>query len=310
MRIEQLYYLVEVSKHPSLNIASEKLHISHQSLNKSIKSLEEELNTQLLTRSSAGISLTPTGQRTVQSAKIILNELTDLKGFINEYHRSNLQNFSGTLKIICTSLTTGTILTPIMNDFSPQLSKVNFSLYEAMAHEVLTKIKTMHYDFGLINMPTEVFSTEYFSDLSYTILQKEEVYALIHKNSSLSRFKSLSIKTLLKHPLIFWAYEFNDENFYVKSLAKYGTLDLDNILCVNNYKLYTEHLTTKNYSSVMTRQYYNSMDPAFRSQFILRPLDERLENYDILIYSKDATPTPLSLFMMELIIKNTGNRAT
>ena len=310
MRIEQLYYLVEVSKHPSLNVASEKLHISHQSLNKSIKSLEEELNTQLLTRSSSGISLTPTGQRTVQSAKIILNELSDLKGFINEYNESTSLNLAGTLKIICTSLTTGTILTPIMNKFSSQLTNVNFSLYEAMQHEVLKKIKTLQYDFGLINMPTEIFSTEYFSDLNYTILQKEEVYALIHKNSSLSRFKSLSLKTLLKHPLIFWAYEFDDENFYVKFFSKYGTLNLDNILCINNYKLFLENLTTKNYAGVMTLQYYNSMDPIFRSQFILRPLDEKPENYDILIYPKDATPTPLSQFMMDLIIKNTENRAT
>lgn len=79
MRIEQLLYLVEVSKNPSISSASEKLHISHQALNRSLKALEEELGTTLFNRSPNGVSLTPQGEKTVETAKNILNQLNDLK---------------------------------------------------------------------------------------------------------------------------------------------------------------------------------------------------------------------------------------
>ena len=44
MRIDQLAALVEVAKSGSINSASKKLHVTQQSLNKSLKSLENEMN--------------------------------------------------------------------------------------------------------------------------------------------------------------------------------------------------------------------------------------------------------------------------
>ena len=57
MTTEQLQYLLEISRNPSLNSASQKLHITLQALSISIKKLENELGFPLLERSYKGISL-------------------------------------------------------------------------------------------------------------------------------------------------------------------------------------------------------------------------------------------------------------
>ena len=43
MTTEQLQYLLEISRNPSLNSASQKLHITPQALSISIKKLENEI---------------------------------------------------------------------------------------------------------------------------------------------------------------------------------------------------------------------------------------------------------------------------
>lgn len=44
MRIEQLEHIIEISKTHSINLAAQNLHITQQSLSRSIKSLEDELS--------------------------------------------------------------------------------------------------------------------------------------------------------------------------------------------------------------------------------------------------------------------------
>ena len=50
MRIEQLVYLIEAARLRSINKASENLYITQQSMNLSLKKLEDELGTKLLER--------------------------------------------------------------------------------------------------------------------------------------------------------------------------------------------------------------------------------------------------------------------
>ena len=58
MRTEQLLYLLEISKNPSLHIASEKLNMTPQALSASIRKLEEEVGFAVLERTTQGVTLT------------------------------------------------------------------------------------------------------------------------------------------------------------------------------------------------------------------------------------------------------------
>ena len=62
MRLEQLEYLCEIAKRKSMNLASNKLYVSQQTLSTAIKNLEKELDTKLLERTYHGVFPTEIGQ--------------------------------------------------------------------------------------------------------------------------------------------------------------------------------------------------------------------------------------------------------
>lgn len=79
MRIEQLQYLVETSRAASINKASERLHITQQSLNAALTKLEDELGAMLLVRSPLGVTLTKEGEMVAAYAQEVLQIIEEMQ---------------------------------------------------------------------------------------------------------------------------------------------------------------------------------------------------------------------------------------
>lgn len=79
MRLEQLYYIVEVARQKSISKAAKNLYISQPSLSKAISQLENELDTPLFVRLQQGIIPTTTGELIIDKAQNILKEVADIK---------------------------------------------------------------------------------------------------------------------------------------------------------------------------------------------------------------------------------------
>ena len=96
MRLEQLRYLIEISKSKSLSVASETLHISQQALSLTVKEMEKELGFPLLIRSPRGIRLTKEGEVfTREINKILL----DYDLLVQKLTNGENQNFHRTIRI-------------------------------------------------------------------------------------------------------------------------------------------------------------------------------------------------------------------
>ncbi|MBP1761344.1 MAG: transcriptional regulator, LysR family [Firmicutes bacterium] len=61
MRLDQLYYFVEVAKTKSISLTAERIYVSQPSITDSIKKLEQELGVTLLTRSNKSAANIPAG---------------------------------------------------------------------------------------------------------------------------------------------------------------------------------------------------------------------------------------------------------
>ena len=82
MREEQLRYVLEVARCGSVNKAAEKLFISHQSLDRSLRNMEEELDLVLFYRSAKGLEPTLQGRKAlelIQKIVILYDELYALE---------------------------------------------------------------------------------------------------------------------------------------------------------------------------------------------------------------------------------------
>ena len=74
MQIESLRYFVELARAGSFYKAAQNTFISQQGLNKAIRALETELDTQLVVRTRRGVQLTRDGETFLAHAKTILAE--------------------------------------------------------------------------------------------------------------------------------------------------------------------------------------------------------------------------------------------
>lgn len=78
MDIRQLTYFHAVAKYKSFTKASGVLHLSQPALSKMVKSLEDELEMELIDRSSRKIELTEAGEIVFEQSKMILDSLDNL----------------------------------------------------------------------------------------------------------------------------------------------------------------------------------------------------------------------------------------
>ena len=284
MRIEQLHYLIEVSKNPSLNIASEKLHISHQSLNKSLKNLEEELGTELLIRSSSGVSLTTNGKRTVQAAKNILRELDELNSYIKQHNQQNNKEnmlLSGALSIGSTPATSSSIIPSLIADFKVRMPSIRLFVSDILPDEVYKSVTSHALDLAIVNYNSSEMSSIDTATINYQILFSERVYALIHKNSSLSHNKYISLKRFSKEPLILFGNKTADNlsfdflSAYTSSMKKYDY--------TTSRSFYFEALSN-GFPSITIPSIYNSFDDSLKSQLHIVPLKEKIMTHIVMIY--------------------------
>lgn len=80
MKIQQIEYVVEVSKTLSFSAAAENLYVSQPNISRSISSLEDELGYKIFLRTNQGITLTEQGEYFIQHADIIVEQLKLIKG--------------------------------------------------------------------------------------------------------------------------------------------------------------------------------------------------------------------------------------
>ena len=126
MRLEQLEYLLMISRSTSLTEASERLFITQQSLGKAIRDLEEELGVALLLRNNRGSVLTKEGYETLEQAKEILEKVHALQN----YFEKEDEILRGKLIILCSQVMFSDELPLALESFSRQYQEVEVTAME------------------------------------------------------------------------------------------------------------------------------------------------------------------------------------
>ncbi len=92
MKFTVIEYFVAVAEAGSINAAAQKLYVAQPSLTKALKSLENELGTELFIRTSTGIRLTDAGRIILPQAKQMMAVYNDWKclGSESRLHKINI----------------------------------------------------------------------------------------------------------------------------------------------------------------------------------------------------------------------------
>lgn len=133
MNTQQLESFVQVAEHLNFARAAEALNITQSAVSRQIRSLEEELGTKLLHRSTRTVALTPAGITFLNDAKEILFKLKLSAQKLKNQSNENIQ----ILTIGCINEVYLPFLTDLLQEFREQFPEVHPFIRSAPFRSIL-----------------------------------------------------------------------------------------------------------------------------------------------------------------------------
>lgn len=211
MRIEQFMYLIEVSRTLSISKASENLHITRTALSLSLKSLENELNIQLLERVHQGVFLTSAGEQIVEGAEKFLKLVQKLQ---NQNHDDELE---GLIDFYCCFWVSELILPQFNVEMGIKYPRMQLSPVIIQSENSLRNMIDEPKEFALTLKTFHEYDYKSNNDsINFTACCTMYLYAQVHPKFSIGSYRSISLNTLMKYPILL--VQNSEESSYLLNL--------------------------------------------------------------------------------------------
>ncbi len=237
MRIDQLAALVEVAKSGSINSASKKLHVTQQSLNKSLKSMENEMNCHLLDRTKKGIRLTPDGEKVLSAAQDVTSRMEKLRRELDS-SRNTDSTLHGNLNVNLSPMLSISVLPVAYKEFIAHYPEINLFTADRYRDGIIERCVERK-ELGLLCVSPLI--TEFFENIPDVVdmipLKQYPIYVAVSAGHPLADHKSVSVSTVAQYPFV--VYEVGGTGG-VHAFQKLGHTKV--ALSTNNYKLCEELL--------------------------------------------------------------------
>lgn len=192
MELKQLLYFVEVVKESSFSKAASNLHISQPSLSQAIKSLEQQLGSPLLERSTRHLRLTDGGQLLYDRATDLILYLSVIKKEIKEINETG----SGELHIGIIESTQHWI-PKVIREFNISYPKMRIRFTEISDRKhVIDSLRDYEIHFSITNQLIQE------DDIALHPIYQENFILIMNNANSLASKKELSLQDIQQEPLI------------------------------------------------------------------------------------------------------------
>lgn len=192
MEFKQLESFVAVVKYQSFTKAASHLYISQPTISSHIRSLEEELHSRLIIRTTKSFSVTPRGMEFYECAVHILETRDQL-----------LQSWDpDTQKVISLGVSTipsAYILPEVLPAFGKLHPDIYFRVEQENSQKIIDSLSHDKYDIGLVGSPCHeetIACVPFYEDTMILITPVNDHYL------SLRNTKENILDTLLKEPMI------------------------------------------------------------------------------------------------------------
>ena len=248
MRIEQLQYLVEISRHKSLNQASKALHMTPQALGMAIKQLEDELGFKLLQRSAVGTALTSEGQAVLLITTSFLDDLQAIK----KSTQKPVQQLEGDIELLMPPGVAESSLAGFQMFLYENCPKSHLIIHEFTQPMVIQSVLTEKSELGIAEkllIAGEDALSDIPCELEFVPLfhYRACCFGNINANVPVTRYKKIALKTLLEYPIVLS----EDEAYLIKPIIELVCpLEKANIIWVKKVGVITKFLKNGPYLTI------------------------------------------------------------
>jgi|GEM_PF-1723012 Transcriptional regulator len=209
MRISDLKLLIELSYSKSITLTADKMHISQQGLSQMITRLEQELNVTLFQRSRQGTILTEAGQKTILTAKEIVEKYDELKAELELITLRQKSPVEGDLSLLHSHNSGTAVLPRALKLYKSRYPNINLTLKESSPAETIAQIKADPTVVGLINFPESFYKEPRnhilsSAELVYQELLQDDLIVCIPKSWLLKKNQINNASELAKLPMVYY----------------------------------------------------------------------------------------------------------
>lgn len=289
MRLEQFYYFVKIADLHSFSAASADLFVSQQALSTSIKNLEEDFRTELFIRTPRGVVLSEDGKFFYDRAVEILSISEQIyRHFL--YEPATSDSFNVALNANVKTFYFPRIISYFLKEYP--LVKINYMI--TPNENIIDTVLQGRATFGVLpvlrlekefpfTLPPEIN----FIPLIYTH------YALLTSiDSPLANFKSISISTIVKYPIILNTS--TDSSLFAQAFSHYS--DSANIFYADSFTLQRQ-MVEDNLGNMLFLQ----SDPSPSERFCKIPITNDIA---VCVGFLHNSTTPLSSFQQFFVEKS------
>ncbi|GEM_PF-6089234 len=235
MNMDQLIYFLAAVETGSVNATAQKFFITPQAMNSSLKKLEQELESPLLSRDSKGVALTPQGQLFYMYAQNIVSQY---KEAVYELERFQAQKIalSGMLSIFSASVLADSFIVNVIRDFTAIYPNTMIKIIEVNNDELLSYVANGYCELALLSSNKNYIEKmrQKRNDIKYLLLMEDQIVVCARKDHPLMRYTTLNSDILTAYakeaPFQFSLYQIlpfaNPEISYTYSVSNSSNADL------------------------------------------------------------------------------------
>lgn len=269
MQIEQLKYLLEVSKTRSISIAAENLFVSQPAISTSLKNLEKELGATLLIRTKYGTTLTPKGKLISDLAKECIAHFEEFEQAAYHLLRYDLPNYQGHLDIEVVPNISYSILADVLNKFTDKFPQVTLSVIERNPSTILSHLIDHTCQLGIICSSVKTLSE--FPHVHTIELFNVKMYALLASSHPLAHKPLITANELASYPIIMHSFYNDDPQLPNRSL---DDMDLNIALKCSNMAVIADRVANSNCIATISHLLANT--PLFDTKRLVTiPFEEK-----------------------------------
>lgn len=218
----RIFYYVVI--YQNITRASIKLNISQPAISKTIKLLEDQLNTKLFIRSNRGVILTSQGRMIFNDIKSGIEHFENVENIINEFNELK----KGKIAIGASTTVVRYFLFPFLDKFHNKYPNIEIILDTDPTNKLIDKLKN-----GILDI---VFLTNNFNDKNYKLINCIEIHdSFFTSDYELSK-KTIKLKDINNYKLILQSEESNTRK-HLDNLCFENNILLNPILDLSSFTL-------------------------------------------------------------------------
>ncbi|PRR82142.1 LysR family transcriptional regulator [Clostridium vincentii] len=218
MTLQQLKYVIEISKYGSINEAAKRLFMTQPSLSNAVKELENQININIFTRTNKGIQLSVEGSEFLAYARQVVEQSELLENrYLNA--KPSPQHFSVSSQHYAFAVNA---FVDLVKEYA--INEYEFTMRETKTYEIVEDVKNLRSEIGIlyINEFNSKILNKLFKDnsLIFNKLFTAKPHVFISIKNPLAKKKKISLKELEDYPyLSFEQGEYNSFHFSEEILS-------------------------------------------------------------------------------------------